>query len=43
LIAAAEMYPSNISCNESAIANRCSDVATAMATAKKGKPKDSDG
>ncbi len=32
---AAATYSSNISCNESAIANCCSDVATATATANK--------
>ncbi len=43
LDAAAATYPSNISCNESAIANHCSNVATATAPAKKEKPNDSDG
>ncbi len=40
---AAATYPSNISCYELAIANPCSDAATATAPAKKGKPKDSNG
>jgi len=40
---AAATYPSTISCNELAIANCCSNVATVMAPAKKEKPNDSNG